>query len=88
MKRCVVTAIAPDGRRTSCEVEAKSRNHAVLAYNYQAISDHALIRPLPDNKTVFDVTPEAGDTLRVSWAEVMDWASQKPMPVPRAKAKM
>jgi hypothetical protein len=70
MKRCIVTAIAPDGRRTSCEVEAESRNRAVYAYNYQAVSDHNLIRPLPDNDTVFEVMPEGGELLRCTWAEV------------------
>jgi len=68
MKRCTVTAIAPDGRRTSCEVQATSRNYAVFAYNARAISDPKLIPPLPDTGIVFEVTFEGRETMRVSRA--------------------
>jgi len=77
MNRCTVTAIAPDGQRTSCEVEAASRNRAVFAYNYRAVSDSALIRPLPDNGIVFEVTPEGGEVLRCTWAEVCAWGNRE-----------
>jgi hypothetical protein len=72
MTRCTVTAIAPDGRRSTIEVEAKSRNNAVFVYNYRA-TDHKLIRP--DFSTVFEITPAGGQTLRVTWRQVMDWAN-------------
>jgi hypothetical protein len=71
LKRCTVDAIAPDGRRTSCEVEVTSRNSAVVAFNCKAVGDAALIRPLPDNGTVFEVTPSGGTTQRVSSSEVL-----------------
>ena len=67
MKICTVTAIAPDGRRSTIEVEAKSRNHAAIAYNYRATSEHTLIRP--DFSTVFEITPAGGETLRVTWRD-------------------
>lgn len=73
MKRCTVTAIAPDGRRSTIEVEAKSRNHAAILFNYQATSDHALVRP--DFSTVFEITPAGGEMMRVTWREVMRWAN-------------
>jgi len=58
-------------RPTSCQVETVSRNSAVFAYNYHAISDFGLIRPLPDNGIVFEVTPEGGETMRVGTAFVI-----------------
>jgi hypothetical protein len=74
VKLCTVTAIAPDGRRSTIEVEAKSRNNAVFVYNYRA-TDPALLRP--DFSTVFEITPKGGETLRVTWRQVMDWANAK-----------
>jgi hypothetical protein len=73
VKRCIVTAIAPNGRRSTIEVEAKSRNHAAILFNYQATSDHTLIRP--DADTLFEITPADGETLRTTWRRVMDWAN-------------
>jgi hypothetical protein len=75
VKLCTVTAIAPDGRRSTIEVEAKSRNNAVFVYNYRASTDPALLRP--DFSTVFEITPAGGQTLRVSWRQVMDWANRQ-----------
>jgi len=75
MKTCRVTAIAADGRRSTIEVEAKSRNHAAVVFNYRATSDHTLIRP--DFSTLFEITPEGGETLRVTWRDVMAWANRQ-----------
>ena len=83
MTRCTVTAIAPDGRRTSCVVEAKSLYQAVFAYNYKAVSDPSLIRPLPDNHTVFEVQPEGRDITHCTWAQVNAWAKREAQRAPR-----
>jgi hypothetical protein len=64
LERCIVTAIAPDGRRSTIEVEAKSRNYAAIHYNYRPTSDHTLIRP--DFSTLFEITLEGGEMLRVT----------------------
>jgi hypothetical protein len=73
MKTCTVAAIAPDGRRSTIEVDAKSRNHAAILFNYQATSDHTLLRP--DFSTAFEITPTGGEMLRLTWARVMAWAN-------------
>jgi hypothetical protein len=80
VKLCTGTAIAPDGRRSMIEVEAKSRNNAVFVYNYRASTDPTLLRP--DFSTVFEITPACQRHLKISeyrnhWAVPEGWADKR-----------
>lgn len=70
-----VTAIAPDGQRSSIEVEAKSVNYAAIEYNYRAVCAHqGLI--VPNRETVFEVEV-AGKVHLTNWATVLKWAAKE-----------
>jgi|SwirhisoilCB1_FD_contig_31_3641817_length_691_multi_2_in_0_out_0_1 hypothetical protein len=76
MPRCLVTAIAPGGRRSKLEVEATSAIRAVLAYNVHC-RGNAKGLVIPDRNTKFEVTPEGGETIMVTWAEANGWANRE-----------
>lgn len=71
---CTVTAITPDGRRTTLGVDARSINTAAIEYNYKAVGNPgALIVPAFD--TTFEI--EAGRMVQqTSWVKVLDWADR------------
>ena len=71
---CAVTVIAPDGRTSTAEVEARSVNRAVCEYNYLARGggNHHLIAPEMDTR--FEIEA-GGTTYRTTWAKVMAWAN-------------
>jgi len=71
---CGVTAIAPDGRRSTLEVEARSLNYAAIEYNYRAVGNsQGLV--VPNRETLFEI--DANGTLhRTSWDRVLNWAAE------------
>ncbi len=72
----MVTAIAPDGRRSKLEVEATSAIRAVLAYNVHCRGNPEDLL-IPDRDTKFEVTPDGGKTVKVMWAEANAWANRE-----------
>lgn len=70
---CTVTAISPDDRRSSIDVEARSLNYAAIEY-YRAVGNsQGLIVPEP--QTISGV--EANGTLHwTCWGRVLKWTAK------------
>jgi hypothetical protein len=75
MPNCRITAIAPDGQRSTIEVEAKSLYRAVFIYNAQAVTVKALNLLVPERDTVFEVEV-GGKVYSTTFGRAMDWANR------------